>query len=214
MSFQLDRLDPILNQTKLQSDNPSLYQVIKALIDNLRDAIKTITGLSSSSNSSGILLFKTITIQHADILTLPTVPVLLLPAPALGFWNKLIGATISTSFSAAGYNTINAVYAAVQIQTPTGDWLADAYVNDSAVPMQDATNLLSGIDGVFPFNVPTIFPSASNGWQQYVATLITRTHVSGIATYLSIDNNGTGDLGGGDPANSMLVTLYYIIEKL
>ncbi len=52
MSDPIDRLQPILNDTKLQSTNNALYQFLNTTIGILRTILNTISTLSTSSSST------------------------------------------------------------------------------------------------------------------------------------------------------------------
>ena len=154
-------------------------------------------------------------LANAAILTLPTAAVTIaIPAPGTGFWIKLLSFTWITNFSAGAYTGMNTTYAALQVETVNGDWLASNLLNDSASSITDVSSFFGATAKVFPLVVPACFPDTANqGWIQYpLGTTV--AHVNNAQIRISMDNNGSGNLGGGNAANTLKYRLAYQIEAL
>ncbi len=213
---EIDRLLPVLNSSKIQKDNPSLYQVVKALLDNLKDALKSLSSLNSSGlSSSGIILSKQIILTNAQIESLPTTRILVLNTPTPGFRIKVIAASISINSLASAYTNLNAVYADLHLEWgTTSKWATNAIYRDSTttpVITGLSTLLEAGANVISDFIPPYFEVWGDIYWPFSNSVLVGDT--DGLALNLSIDNNGSGNLVG-DPANTGKVTIYYVIEKL
>ncbi len=162
----------------------------------------------------------TVTLDDAQIKALPTTPITLTPVPNAGVRFKLVGATGILNNHAGVYTNIDATYASLQIETADGSWLA-VIGNDSSVSLGDVTTWFNtnhdpasgGTGGILDWLVPTAFPVGANGWLTPILTT-SKISVDGQALRLAMDNNGSGDLTGGNAANTFKVILYYLVEAL
>jgi hypothetical protein len=201
------------------SDSPA-YKVVYTDANGVAIPGYPVDGVSPSTIIN-VMTTATVTLTNAQIKALPTTAITLVDAPSSGLWIKPFGATMRLTSTAGAYTNMNTTYSTVAIQSSAGAWLVDPLVNDSTT-----SPTLTQVSGVFgnahnvlvPFRVPFGTPQGGNN-----GYLVTDTHdysgnlvtgVNGLAVVLAIDNNGSGDLTGGNAANSMTIVVYYSLESL
>ncbi len=158
-----------------------------------------VTGVLPSAN--GGIPRVVMDLTDADILALPTTPFEILPAAAAGFRKKVIAMSVRFNTLAGAYMNLNpvAVFGLASPDMVSGWW--------SVNPLDATTDLLGLLgttrDNIVDFGCPLLYaggyPSAAD---------------TSDAINLSIDNSGSGDLTGGNAANSLRVTVYYVIDAL
>lgn len=160
-----------------------------------------------------VILRKTLILSDEEIKALPTTPVELIPAQGSG---KII-VPVYVMIVTNGFETN-------PYDAPDGDsWIVIAdgthdlmylYVNDSGIPVTYLTYLLTGNygDGAISFaSLPN--HNILDGWGVTPNT----TQLTGYAnTALNIyaDNASAGDFTGGDPSNTMTITILYAVIDL
>jgi hypothetical protein len=155
----------------------------------------------------------TVTLTNAQIKALPTTGITLVAAPSAGSRIKVLGATLVARFTAGAYTNVNVTTASLPIQASSGAWLVSPILNDSGSSQADLTGFFGAFNIVADLAVPSFFPNGTGGWTQYALTT-TVANVDGLAVQLKMDNNGSGNLTGGNAANTLKVTLYYSVETL
>lgn len=218
----LDKLLPVLNSSKIQASNPSLYQVIKQLIDSLKLALSSISS-SSSSSSGGTIQSKIIILSDAQIKTLPTVDVTLINGPSPGSRIKVFAATLASQITVP-YTNIDATFSALQLTNPAGQWIGVIVNDNSTVPALVQINGFLGVafgvlvDLMIPWSISVA--NGAPGFSQYVlpnndsAPGDITANWDGSSVIFNMNNNGSGNLTGGNAANTLKITVYYTIEKL
>lgn len=187
-------------------------------VATLEETIATLEASTIVQSTSGVL-------TNAQIMALPTIPHVLRAAAGPGLRIKPIGITYFVNTVAAGYTNIDPTYAALQVTTENGYWQLMAIVNDATyttVPFNDLDDLL----GVQHFKVLDVGLYTSgiagvtgDGEREYNTVISTggqpsTSDVDNSAIILSIDNNGAGDLTGGNAANSLPYRFYFIEEAM
>jgi hypothetical protein len=177
------------------------------------------------STQAGIRMVQ-IDLNNAQIKALPGTPFQLIAAPGANYRVKLIAVSSALDVTAATYSGLDTTYAdcgLVTVSAAAGRFLAQGPVNDNTttIPVTDLTKWLGGSvhNSVMDFVVPATSPvdAASSGvlewnlpWPPLSQSF---TDARDSPVFLSIDNNGnTADLGGGNAANFLRMTLYYAIE--
>lgn len=210
------KLLPVLNDTKLQSSNNALYQFLKQLLDFIGSSGSSLGGSSGGGSSSGGgIQSKVISITHAQILTLPSTPVTLITGPASGSRIKVIALSAINKFSVAAYTGVDPVICTLKIATPADQWIS-ILTNDNTIPLSNVTNFLGNLNNIL---VDFIIPYVQSNFYVYPNDPAfpggNAIDWSGADILLGFDNNGSVvDLGGGDPSNTIQITIYYTIEKL
>lgn len=140
--------------------------------------------------SVGIAVLETVSIPHADILTLPTAPVTVVAAPGAGFVVRVLSVTVVVDSAAGAYTNIDA---AAELVVSGGDIVSLLESGDAL------TDLLTPEDVA----MATMVPAAG-------AVVLASTRDNAAIT-LSIDNNAASDLEDGHADNTMSVSVLYCV---
>lgn len=185
------------------------------------DMITPSSGIINLTNSSITSL------TNAQLLALPTTPIILtLTASQIANLtsNNLriagIAATLTTNFSAGAYTNVNTTFASLQIETTGGTVLFQGPINKSSftVPLTRLTTFFGNTNLIIPLNPfsEPIQAGTTSGTVGYTQADVTGavTDSAGLQMQISMDNNGSGNLTGGNAANTLLVTVYFALESL
>ena len=209
------KLLPVLNDTKLQSSNNALYQFLKQLLDFIGSSSSSSGGSSSGGSSSGGgIQSKVVSVTHDQILTLPSTLVPLITGPASGSRIKIIALSAINKFTVA-YTGVDPVICTLKIATPADQWIS-ILTNDNTIPLSNVTNFLQNANNIL---VDFVIPYMQSNFYVYPNDPVfpggNAIDWSGASVNMGLDNNGSVvNLGGGDPDNTIQVTIHYIIEKL
>lgn len=179
--------------------------------------------LSAAANVaiSGTPILKvTKKIVDADVKKLPGTPYLILAGPASGLRNKLIGGSVAAHIVTA-YGGLDASFCAlIPAGLATGDWISTV-VADDASTNPAITHLTTFITGAAHDSIVDVIPYQEVAIGTLPFTGYVNVYPEDVAAWdaadwkARIDNNGsTADLTGGNAANYILVTLYYVVESL
>jgi hypothetical protein len=146
--------------------------------------------------SSPVVESDWVTIGNAAILTLPTTPVEIVAAPGAGFMLKFWGAELIVDTTTQPYGNIDAA-ANMSFQLHNGarvstilNEASDFYIGD--------TFLAEGVYKVY-------FTAADPPVRDFLSSF------ENAALDFRINNGGSGNLTGGDPANSARIKAFYSI---
>jgi len=170
----------------------------------------------------GATLLKSVTtLTNAQIKALPSATVQLTVAPASGYKLRIFNATVVKRGTAGAYTNVNAA-AIFSIEYGNYNWAVNPIYNDAT---QTAfTTRLTDFLGVADDGVHHLaeFAQAGNGtvgnsggaqWNQ-AGGYDYPSSFDGQAAVVRMDNAGSGNLTGGNAANTMTITLYYVVEAI
>lgn len=158
--------------------------------------------------TQAIPLKATVTLTDAQIKALPTTPIQIVAAPGANKVVMPLSCVASISDEAGGYASINA-NGWIVISTNVADLFYLA-VNESPT-WSIVTAFLSGPSQIVVLSAPSqLF---IQGWG-ISANPLARTQVANKAVRISADNGGAVNYTGGNAANTLTVTLFYVIIDL
>ena len=185
------------------------------------------TGLvATATNASGALTCSlagetraTVPITDSEFKALPTTGKTLVAAPGANLyiaWNRI---ELKTKFGSGAYTGLNGTYAALSVNTGTGNYSTTIADDSTTTP---ALTLLSGFVAASAkrFRLVPVLEAIGGTGELYVLSAQQATGVDTMAAIgnqpltLTIDNNGSGNLGGGNAANSLTAVVYYTIEAI
>jgi hypothetical protein len=159
--------------------------------------------------------------------------VTIVAAPGAGYRIRVLTCSLSAhGLSVHPYTGLDPDYNSLQVQSSTGNWAG--FIADDASQDPALSQVSHFIGAVFPqdlvvdLQVPTLqgFTSASgsplvvSAKKEWVVSNDaafpggTRASWDNTAIAIAMDNNGSGNLGGGNASNTIRVTVYYAIEAL
>lgn len=169
------------------------------------------------SHASGIQYANGV-LTDAQIKALPTTPTTLVAAPGATYGIKPFGMRVQLKATSAVYTNINATYVALQVMWGVaGEWATTPLLNDSTTtnPMNRFSTLFGSVYGVhnghYDFAIPYMESDAS--WWTPQVRVPGDYVANNAALVMDIDNNGSGNLTGGNPAQSLYWDLWYAIVR-
>lgn len=197
------------------SDSPA-YKVVYTDADGVAIPGYPVDGVSPSTIVN-VMTTATVTLTNAQIKALPTTGITIVTAPSSGLRVKPLAATLKAVIVGA-YTNINTTSAALTIEVNSDTWLTVGVINDSTTTphLTMVTDLLAAT-GTWVMDLPTplaLVPvTTTKGWV-IPQIAVGSTAFDGVAATLMFDNNGSGNLTGGNASNSLTVTFYYALESL
>jgi hypothetical protein len=162
-----------------------------------------------------------VTLTDAQIKALPTTPIQLVAAPGSGYRIRLFGVTMRADTVAGAYTNLDATYAAIEVKyAGDGLWLVPAIVDDHSFSpaLEELTNFLgTAADQVWDGDNSSIgvdSGGAAGALEYVIGRRIPVANVENKAIQISLDNNGSGALTGGNAANTLDVDVYYAVVAL
>lgn len=164
-------------------------------------------------SSAARLGLQTTTLNDAQIKALPTTPITVLSAqgsssfawPLYVFlWAKTTGGAYTNIDSAAylGFHYATSAYEPLS-------WIP----NDAVIPTTNFTSLLGGAANSTAFVLPGMRSENVNDWG-LLGPVLTTSSVTNLALQILIGNGGSGNLTGGNAANSLVVDVYYVVRSV
>lgn len=207
--------ETIVNTSTGKSVNESM-QLIDSNGELVAEFSKTAAGNSQLQLPSGsniqTVYSTTVTLTDAQIKALPTTPVQIVAAPGAGkYINYISGNILATIQDGGAYTDIDddsAMFVAV------GDHVVSAYLlkSSSATPEQvTLTDILTATTGRI-IGVPQ-YSDFSSGWGAVANGAANLSDFENTALNLTLDF-GSGNLTGGNAANTLKITVFYSVEDV
>lgn len=160
----------------------------------------------------------TVTYTNTQIKALGDSSIALLPAPGAGLRIRVIAISFNANTLAGAYTNVNTTYADFHLSIG-GDAVGYGPVNDNTVSpaLTGVSNLLATANHViYDLVQPSAGAPGPAGGLQYVQNtnaLFAANEVN-TALLLNMSNNGSGALTGGNAANTLKLTVYWVPEAV
>jgi hypothetical protein len=156
---------------------------------------------NSPSPDGSSLLSATVELTDAQIKALPATRIQLIAAPGVG--KMILPVSAMVILSGGAYS--GAAGAAWNILTEDGSYMSSAI----------RTNVLFVSGGVAMFTFPALYtPDANFTGNVITAWQALKESVDNSALYIKDDLNGVANYTGGNAANTLKVTVYYVVVDL
>ncbi len=171
--------------------------------------IQTVDGQLFFTEEGEVLAIqsKTVTLDDDQIKSLPTTPVEVVPAPGEGKRLLIVAATLLLDNTANPYTNVddNALF---QIRYGTSGEASFYFDLQFSMKHPNAQPVIADA-GIFSItDTGSRYGNSPYGWQDY------RDGIENKSFSLTAINGSSGDFDGGDPANSLKVTVYYAVIDL
>lgn len=172
---------------------------------DFKTAIEAIFPGLAGGAAGGSILSATVELTDAQIKTLPSVPIEILTAPGAGKINLIISCFVVLDNSAGGYTGF--ADASLSIKNA----LQNIDVN---IPAIFSTALQTPGVHFIPILVPYISEGAGTFAGQQVTNKMLLSTLENQALFISDYWAGVSNYGGGNAANTLNVTVYYVVHDL
>jgi hypothetical protein len=154
-----------------------------------------------------------VTLANADVLALPTTPFPLVAAQGAGTRIIPVCVVLESTFAAGAYTNVKtdgSLWAGVP--TGFGEYSTNFIVNDSNVSdtHTDLTTFLSAQNSLVML-VPFANADVTDGWGNLAAVDAVTSASQNVIFHLATDNGGLGNYTGGNAANTLKVTTFYVV---
>lgn len=183
---------------------------------------QTGTGAASAAptwEDVGFLQRATVTLSDAQIKALPTTGVQAVAAPGGGFRYDLLHAMFDLQNVAGAYGNLSTP-ADLEVMFGTGGaWASHPIYNDAVVrsPVHTNTNLTDFLTVAHRALVKVLgvgYAEVWNDWNGFNSFTTDMASFENQALTIKMDNNGAGNLTGGNALNTLTVYLYFLKEPV
>jgi hypothetical protein len=156
-----------------------------------------------------------VTLTDANVKALPTTPISLIAAPASGTRIVPLMAHLKTAFTAGAYTNINSdSWLGIVINAGGTEVDVLGYVPQDAAITNGTTTNISSLFAAANSRVTLPMYSRTEGvdsWGPTPGSAAASSNWDAKALSIKSDNNGSGVYTGGNAANTMLVTVLYLV---
>lgn len=158
------------------------------------------TQLTEVASGEQEYVIATLSLTDAQVKALPTTPIQLIAAPGAGRRIVVVKGEWRSTSSAGAYTNLNATSSSLRLVYGASVTTASRLVEDSVA---DSLTNLTDLLGVAAIkSVPLHY------WQDAPEVA---ANVDNAAVNISVDNNGSGNLTGGNAANALVVDIEYLV---
>lgn len=162
-----------------------------------------------------VIHFVTVTLTDAQVKALPTTPIQIIPPQGSGKRIRLFGASYRAKIGSGAYTNIDPAAYLVLSAPSEAVWVSGVVPNDISVSFTYLTTLL----GTAQYSVADLLPYAhastpAADWGPIPQVNIPNINYDNVAVQLILNNNGAGNLTGGNVLNSFVVTAYFSVEAV
>lgn len=206
---------PLFPTITLLSDGSGIWWVVESLGG-------VVSGGGTGGNGAGTVFVKQFPLTDAQIKALPTTALTVIAAPPTGYTIKVLGASIYVNTTAGAYTNINATYCAafqLTFNVASAAWEVAPVINDNTTttPLTQVNALLgAAAEKRHTLVAANFFAPAAVGADLWVTDNDTplMSAIEAQPLVVSIDNNGSGNLTGGNAANTGLLVVTYTLEPV
>lgn len=148
------------------------------------------------------------TLTDAQIKALPTTPITLATAPGSNRGLVPIRIVLDMDASAGAYTNVD-TDGFLYVESSGGNLMSNYVANSVALSLTYLTDFLGTTPAVAMLSVFEDTQAPADGWGN-LASAVPRANMTNASLQIEIDNDGSGDLTGGNAANSLVVTVVFL----
>lgn len=151
-------------------------------------------------------------LSHTQVAALPSTSIQVVPAPGAGLMVLPITAVVFANTAGGAYTNIDPA-AVLVVKYASGIYATTVIANDVLITNGSATGVTDLLGSTTPSMAwlsQTFGTENVDEWDG-LARVYPTSGVENTALILTLDNGGSGNLTGGDPADSLTVVMRYVI---
>lgn len=162
------------------------------------------------TGSSGGVQSRTKSLTDAQVKALPTTAIDLVPAQGSGTRIYPVQVLLDASFAAGAYTNVNAT-SSCAVAPVSAEYTTNAIVNSAAATVTKLDSFLGAAHSLAQL-VPFAHANVAQDLGNYAEVTTISAASQNVALQLSCNNGGSGNFTGGNAANTLGVTVYYVVR--